>query len=176
MVPFPDVNGTRRHECRPLLRPRQARRPPLFASFLSPSLPSILSRSISLSSMAIYSSLSLPWLPFVISATGASSTGTRCNMKTRARQMSWSHFLSPWNATNEGGGGTWEWPRKDGLDPSSPATVDHGSWSPQLFLDSLVVMVPLARDKSGRIYKHAFWGKLSKLWQLIRVKRGLIFR
>ena len=50
------------------------------------------------------------------------------------------------------------------------------SWPSKVCLDPLIVMVPWVHDESGRIYNHAFRGKLSKLWQLIRVKRDLIFR
>ena len=45
----------------------------------------------------------------------------------------------------------------------SPATVDGGPCLEQVPFDSTIVMVLSVRDESGRILKHAFRGKLSKL-------------
>ena len=54
-------------------------------------------------------------------------------------------------------------PQRSHGEMPSLATFGCGSKLPQVPLNLLVVLVPLVRDKSGRITKHVFRDKLSKL-------------
>ena len=56
------------------------------------------------------------------------------------------------------------------------ATFDGGSWLHEVSFDPKIVIVPLIHEESGRISKHAFRDRLSKLWLWIWAKRGLIFK
>ena len=52
---------------------------------------------------------------------------------------------------------------KNDVDPLSLAIPTVGSWSQQVFFNLMIVTVPSVHDESGRIVKHAFRDKLSKL-------------
>ena len=56
-----------------------------------------------------------------------------------------------------------KWPREDGFDPSSSGSVDSGYWLHEVPFDPTIVMVLLICKESGRVVKHAFRDKLSKL-------------
>ena len=112
--------------------------------------------------------------PSVIRACGCPTSNTRLLGTFRGYRNGMTQLGCHWKAAVWESWGACGWPRLAAVVQPSPTIVDCGSWSPQVCLDSLVVMVPSVQDESGRIYNHAFRGKLSKLWQLIRVKRGLI--
>ena len=72
--------------------------------------------------------------------------------------------------------GAWESGHGSSIDPPSLATFDYGSWLHEVPFDPTIVMVSLVHDESGQNSKHAFRDGLSKLWQLICAKQGLISR
>ena len=143
---------------------------PSLSLFPSPSLSLSLARSICLSL------LNSPRPPSRSTSSGPHLL--TCTVRRRPEDASWwgRQLLRRRNATNDDGGGVWKWPREDNFDPPSPANVDGGSWIHKVPFDPTIVMVPLVHNESGRISKHVFRDKMSKLWQWSWAKRGLIFR
>ena len=131
------------------------------ASSISLSLSIFLSSSLSLSST--FSSHRQPWKPYC-------DLGHRSNVdkhaltledKSTPRRMGLASLtvkchLQPW-------GRRVTTTMVVELERRSPATSDQGSWFHEVQLNLLVVLVSLVRDESGRISKHAFRDKLSKL-------------
>ena len=66
--------------------------------------------------------------------------------------------MAPFAVTRAHGGHAGGW-----LERWSLAGVDGGLWLEQVSFEPMIVIMPLVRDKSGRILKYAFRDKLSKL-------------